>query len=78
MGNSVYGVNPQTGPACANFGDTPSASPIYDRSGNRKYLTAEERRRFLRVVAKMPPDLRTTFRPKFVYKIRTTEVVRTS
>jgi integrase/recombinase XerD len=59
MGNSVHAVNtlipsPHTGQASA-----PVHSLIYDRAGNRKYLTAAERRRFLRAVADMPPEQRT-------------------
>jgi integrase len=36
-----------------------SGSRSNDRLGNRKYLTAGERRLFLDAVEKMPPDLRT-------------------
>ena len=32
---------------------------LYDRLGNRKYLTANERRRFLEAAERMPDDVRT-------------------
>jgi integrase/recombinase XerD len=75
MGNSVYGVNSQIGPCRANSSDASSLSLIYDRSGNRKYLTASERRIFLDAVEKMPPDLRTFCRVLSYTGARISEVL---
>lgn len=49
-GNSAYDVNSQSVSAPDGWADDPHAySLIYDRFGNRKYLTADERRCFLHV-----------------------------
>lgn len=60
MGNSVHGVKLQIVSQHAGCErDTPASSLIYDRSGNRKYLTVAERRSFLGAVQEMPPVART-------------------
>jgi integrase len=76
MGNSVHTVNPQTLPARTSFVTDPSAaSLIYDRTGNRKYLTATERRLFLRAVEDMAPELRTFCRVLAYTGARISEVL---
>jgi len=76
MGNSVHGVKLQIVAARAcRAGDPPASSLIYDRAGNRKYLTADERRRFLGAVAEMPPDLRTFCRVLSYTGARISEVL---
>jgi len=60
MGNSVHTVNqnlPPMPPTVA--GAQPAASLIYDRAGNRKYLTAAERGAFLQSLSAMTPEVRT-------------------
>jgi hypothetical protein len=60
MGNTVHGVNSQIRPLSEkNSGDAAAVSLIYDRAGNRKYLTVTERRRFLRAVEGTASELRT-------------------
>ena len=60
MGNTVHGVNSQIRPPCEKNIDGKSvASLVYDRVGNRKYLTVDERRRFLHAIEHMAPELRT-------------------
>jgi integrase/recombinase XerD len=60
MGNSVQIVNCDLNPSPAEVTNgAPSASLIYDRAGNRKYLTAGERTAFLRSANTLSPDVRT-------------------
>jgi hypothetical protein len=60
VGNSVHGGKLQITSASDGFaGDSSAVSLIYDRAGNRKYLTSNERRRFLDAVETMPAELRT-------------------
>jgi integrase len=60
MGNTVHGVNSQIRLPCEKDIDGKSvASLVYDRVGNRKYLTVDERRRFLHAIEHMAPELRT-------------------
>jgi integrase/recombinase XerD len=76
MGNSVHIVNPQIGPSrpkCTS--EASAASLIYDRAGNRKYLTAAERRLFLRAAEDMPPELRTFCRVLSYTGARISEVL---
>jgi integrase/recombinase XerD len=75
MGNSVYGVNSQISPCRAISSDTSSLSLIYDRSGNRKYLMASERRLFLDAVEEVPPELRTFCRVLSYTGARISEVL---
>jgi integrase/recombinase XerD len=76
MGNTVHGVNSQIAPPCEkSVGDTPAASLIYDRMGNRKYLTVAERRLFLRAVEDMLPELRTFCRVLCYTGARISEVL---
>lgn len=76
MGNSVHGVKLQIVSAHrSGAGDPCTSSLIYDRAGNRKYLTADERRRFLDAVAEMPPDLRTFCRVLSYTGARISEVL---
>jgi integrase/recombinase XerD len=76
MGNTVHSVNSQIRPRCEkNIGDTPAASLIYDRAGNRKYLTVAERRLFLRAVEDMAPELRTFCRVLSYTGARMSEVL---
>ena len=60
MGKSVHSVNRfiLAGEAGAS-GSSDAASLIYDRQGNRKYLTAAERRAFLGSVRAMDDEVRT-------------------
>jgi integrase len=76
MGNTVHGVNSQfshSSRKCTD--DTSAASLIYDRAGNRKYLTAAERRLFLRAVENMAPELRTFCRVLSYTGARISEVL---
>ena len=76
MGNSVHGVKLQIVAAHrSGAGEPCTSSLIYDRAGNRKYLTADERRRFLGAVAEMPPDLRTFCRVLSYTGARISEVL---
>jgi integrase/recombinase XerD len=76
MGNTVHGVNSQIRSPCEkNNGETPAVSLIYDRVGNRKYLTVAERRRFLRAVEAMAPELRTFCRVLSYTGARISEVL---
>jgi integrase len=60
MGNSVDTVNQNLrSPAAVPRAPASTASLIYDRSGNRKYLTATERRAFLRAVQQLSPEAQT-------------------
>lgn len=60
MGNSVQTVNRNFGPASeATAGGLPTTSLIYDRAGNRKYLTAAERAAFLHSLGAAAPEVRT-------------------
>jgi integrase/recombinase XerD len=59
MGNSVRNVNRQLHPPTEAAESPPSTSLIYDRAGNRKYLTATERCAFLRSVDTLSPEVRT-------------------
>jgi len=60
MGNCVQTVNQNFGPVPTTVaGAEPAASLIYDRAGNRKYLTAAERGAFLQSLSTMEPEVRT-------------------
>ncbi|MEJ0019689.1 MAG: site-specific integrase [Acetobacteraceae bacterium] len=61
MGNLVPDVNRNVHPSSFSASpiDASPASLIYDRAGNRKYLTAKERRAFLQSAASMAPEIRT-------------------
>ncbi len=59
MGYSVYEVNTNTNVARADAEDNSSVSFLYDREGNRKYLTRGERNAFLTAASRMPPDVHT-------------------
>lgn len=59
MGYSVYEVKVNTADAREDDEDNSSASFLYDREGNRKYLTRAERNAFLAAAANMPPEVRT-------------------
>lgn len=59
MGYFVYPVNTDSIPANAQAGRFHSVSFLYDRSGNRKYLTASERSAFLVAAQKLPDEVRT-------------------
>ncbi len=59
MGYSVFGVKSNTTSAREEAEDNPSASFLYDREGNRKYLTRTERNSFLAAASPMPPEVRT-------------------
>lgn len=76
MGNPVHSVNLQIRPAYADHpGGAPAVSLIYDQAGNRKYLTAAERRSFLHAVETMPPELRTFCRVLSYTGARISEVL---
>lgn len=76
MGNSVHSVNRQLRPPPAiHAGATSPVSLIYDQAGNRKYLTAAERRAFLRATDDMPPELRTFCRVLSYTGARISEVL---
>lgn len=76
MGNSVYGVKLQIVSAPDGFaGSSPASSLIYDRAGNRKYLTASERLHFLQAVDGMPAELRTFCRVLSYTGARISEVL---
>jgi integrase len=76
MGNSVHGVKLQIEvPHGGCAGGSLVSSLIYDRDGNRKYLTADERRRFLGAVAEMPCELRTFCRVLSYTGARISEVL---
>ena len=74
MGNSVHVVKSQIMPPHQNYASAAS-SLIYDREGNRKYLTATERRRFLEAVERMPGELRTFCRVLSYTGARISEVL---
>jgi integrase/recombinase XerD len=59
MGYSVSEVNTNTTCAREAAEDSSPASFLYDREGNRKYLTRVERRAFLAAASHMPPEVRT-------------------
>jgi integrase/recombinase XerD len=60
MGNNVHTVNRNFDPVSESVANPPStASLIYDRAGNRKYLTAAERSAFLKALGAMAPEVRT-------------------
>jgi len=61
MGNSVHTVNQNLRPMPPTMTDAvqPAASLIYDRAGNRKYLTATERGAFLQSLSTMEPEVRS-------------------
>ena len=76
MGNSVQTVNRNLRPpSVALAAPAQAASLIYDRSGNRKYLTAAERRAFLRAVQQMPPEVQTFCRVLAYTGARVSEVL---
>jgi len=76
MGNSVHTVNLQIRTSQVSHArDTPASSLIYDRTGNRKYLTAAERRLFLGAVDEMAPELRTFCRVLSYTGARISEVL---
>lgn len=61
MGYFDYSVNQNsaTERVSPTTGEGASVSFLYDRQGNRKYLTASERRAFLKAARQMPDDVRT-------------------
>jgi integrase/recombinase XerD len=60
MGNSVRIVNRNLNPPTAGeIGGVPGTSLIYDRAGNRKYLTAAERTAFLLSADTLSPEVQT-------------------
>jgi integrase len=76
MGNSVHTVNQNVRPpAIIATGFPSTASLIYDRSGHRKYLTATERRAFLRAVQQMPPEVQSFCRILAYTGARVSEVL---
>lgn len=75
MGYSVYGVNRNTTDTGKEVEDNSSASFLYDREGNRKYLTLAERSAFLRAAQTMPPEVRTFCLTLAYTGARTSEVL---
>lgn len=76
MGNSVHFVNRQIRPPHTSYAaPAPPVSLLYDQAGNRKYLTAAERRAFLRAVETLPPELRTFCRVLAYTGARISEVL---
>jgi len=59
MGYYVHEVNTNTTSASDEVEDNSSASFLYDREGNRKYLTRAERNAFLAAAAHMSPEVQT-------------------
>ncbi len=59
MGHFVYGVNVKSTFACNDTEEGNAISFLYDRQGNRKYLTASERAAFLGAAQHMAPEVRT-------------------
>lgn len=59
MGYLVYEVKANTGETRVEVDEPGSVSFLYDREGNRKYLTRAERNAFLAVASRMPPEVRT-------------------
>src|SRR5665213_3823745 len=58
MGNFVKRANSPSTPAFAKDArELHTVSLIYDRTGNRKYLTISERNAFLKAAARMPPEV---------------------
>jgi integrase/recombinase XerD len=57
MGNSVHDVKINFTAGQLQAGE-PNAVSLFDRRGNRKYLTAVERRAFLNATGDMPADVR--------------------
>lgn len=59
MGYFVYQVNRELRSTSTYKGEADAVSFLYDREGNRKYLTREERRAFIAVAKRAAPDVRS-------------------
>lgn len=59
MGYLVEQVNTNTTTAREPVEESSAVSFLYDREGNRKYLTQAERKAFLTAASRMPPAIRT-------------------